>query len=410
MVNLRLFSIIFFWVSFFPAPIQNLYWLQTIIFLILVLLVLMLNKKIFRSIFSSKDWSLWVFCTCLLAGTVNALDKNIAYREYFGIIFVLMPLYYIGKALLVMDENDNKVSVIICLASLMVAFIGFLELYFGKNILFENFISNEYYQRYLSVGRPMSTQFNPVILGTYLVGCFPFGFILLKNKSIYLRLLGVTSLLLSAFIIIFTFSRGVFLGFIFMLIFYLWLKNKKKLIQALVVFLVGIFIFCSFQENINFKRFGFRGLIAGSGDSIFSGYRSERVKMTFKMLQDHPFFGVGLNHFRVRFGEYCLRDGIKEPNEFRIPDNMYLTFLAETGLTGTFGFLLFIVFLLKEGLNKAKKQLIKSRQVLIVSLAAFVGLLVNMGAYELFYWKNPLMLFCLICGFIAAKDSVKDNG
>ena len=406
MVILTLFSIFFFWVSFFPAPIQNFYWLYVIIFLGIFLLILILLKEFRRSIFSFKDWPLWLFSACLWAGTVNALDKNIAYREYFGIIFILIPLYYIGKALLATEKDVNKVSVIICCGSLSVAFIGLLELYFGKNILYENFIYNYYYQRYLFIGRPMSTQLNPVILGTFLLGCFPFGFILLKNKSVYLRLLAEAALLVSIFVIIATFSRGVFLGFISMIIFYLWQKNKKKLLKAFVVLSVGIVIFCSFQENDNVKRFGFQRLIAGSADSVFSQYRSERIKMAFKMLRDHPFSGVGLNHFRIRFGEYCNQDDIKEIDEFRIPDNMYLTFLAETGLIGMFGFLLFIVFLLKAGLEKIKKRPIDTRQISLVSLAALVGLLVNMGAYDLFYWKNPLMLFCLLSGFIASSRMI----
>lgn len=394
---------LFAWISFFPSSVHNLYGNFEIIFLGVFLLILILLKKSARSIFSLKDWRLWLFSVCLLAGTVNAIDKNLAYKTYFEIIFIFAFLYYIGKALLVTEGNDNKISVIICLGSLIVAFIGLLELYFGKNILYENFLRNNYYQRYILVGRPMSTQFNPVILGTYLLGCFPFGFILLKNKLSFLRLLGITSLFISAFVIILTFSRGVFLGFMSMIIFWLWQEHKKKLLKVFVVLSVAAIVFCSFQENDNFKRFGFQRFIAGSGDSIFSQYRSERIKMTFKMLKDHPFLGIGLNHFRFRFSEYCNKSDVNEIYEFRIPDSMYLTFLAETGLIGMCGFLLFIIFLFKAGLKEVKKQPIEARQILLASLAALVGFLVNMGAYDLFYWRNPLMLFCLICGFIASS-------
>ena len=402
MIILTLFSILFSWISFLPQPIQDHYWEFLIIFLAIFLLILILHKKSVRFIFSFKDWSLWLFSACLLAGTVNAVDRNIAYKAYLEIVSLIIFLYYIGKALLVTDGDNNKVSVIICLGSLIVAFIGLLELYFGKNILYENFIDNSYYQRYLSAGRLMSTQFNPVILGSYLLGCFPFGLILLKNKPVYLRLLGITSVFISTIMIIFTFSRGVILGFMSMIIFYLWQENKKKLLKAFIVLSIGVVILCSFQVNENFKRFGFQRFISGSSDSIFSEYRSERVMMAIKMFGDHPFFGVGLNHFRVRFAEYCDKSNINEIYEFRIPDNMYLTFLAETGLIGTLGFLLFIVFLLKAGLEEVKKQSTAARQILFVSLTSLVGLLVNMGAYDLFYWKNPLMLFCLLCGFIAS--------
>ena len=410
MLSLVFFSIFLFWISFFPEPIQGKYWIYTVIFLVVSSVGLILDKKVRKLLFTLNDWRLWLFAISLLAGTVNALDKNIACKIYFEIIFILILLYYFGKGLLVRDEQGSKISVIFCLGGLTVAFIGLLELYFGKNILYENFIENYFYKRYVSVGRLMSTQLNPVILGTYLLGCFPFGLILLKNKSIYLRSLGIASLLLSAFVIIFTFSRGVLLGFTAMVIFYLWQEHKQKLLKIFIILVIGVVVFCTFQENNNLSRFGFQRFISGSNDSVFSEYRLARIRMTFKMLKDHPFFGVGLNNFRIRFGEYCSKSDIDEIDEFRIPDNMYLTLLAETGLTGITGFLLFIGFLLKTGLKKIKKRPMATREILLASLASLVGLLVNMGAYDLFYWRNPLMLFCLFCGFIAAKVSIKDNG
>ena len=46
---------------------------------------------------------------------------------------------------------------------------------------------------------------------------------------------------------------------------------------------------------------------------------------------------------------------------------------------------------------------VSKKQILLVSMSALVGLLVSMGGYELFYWNNPYMLFCLLCGFITAN-------
>ncbi len=59
--------------------------------------------------------------------------------------------------------------------------------------------------------------------------------------------------------------------------------------------------------------------------------------MTFNMLKDHPFFGVGFKNFRVKFNRYKIDKNENTPMEFRIPDNMYLTLLAETGVVGFSG-------------------------------------------------------------------------
>ena len=137
-------------------------------------------------------------------------------------------------------------------------------------------------------------------------------------------------------------------------------------------------------------------MIAGSYDSIISPYRLTRVKMTFKILKDHPLFGIGFNHFRIRFNEYCPpEDRGRELYEFMIPDNMYLTFLAETGLLGASGFLVFIFLLFKRGFKR------------IIPISSLAGLLVNMGAYELFYWYNPYMFFCLLCGFVGLNGGLR---
>lgn len=122
--------------------------------------------------------------------------------------------------------------------------------------------------------------------------------------------------------------------------------------------------------------------------------------MAAKILKEHPFVGIGFNHFRIRFNEY--REGEEFLTEFMIPDNMYLTFLAETGIIGTLGFLIFIILLLKRGLHTLHKLKEGARkQMLVICLASLVGLLVNMGGYDLFYWNNPFMIFCMLCGFIA---------
>ncbi|MDD5097385.1 MAG: O-antigen ligase family protein [Candidatus Omnitrophica bacterium] len=404
MLNKFLFAALFAWISFFPEPVQGEYCVYTILFLAIFLLGLFFNKNNLR-LFSLKDWPLWLLLLGLLSGTIVATDKSIAWTTYSNLVLPLFLLFYLGKGLLAIDENGNTVSAVICICSLIVAIIGLGEFYFGKNILYENFIINIFYERYRFVGRPMSTLQNPVILGTYLLGCFPFGLFLLKNKSVNLRLLGVAALLLSAFVIILTFSRGVFLGFMVMLFFYLWQEHKTKLLKVFALCLVAVIIFCTFQKNVNLTRFGFQRLIAGSYDSILSEYRFERVKMTARIFKDHPFLGIGFNHFRIRFNEYCSLGNSNEIYEFRIPDNMYLMFLAETGLIGSIGFLLFIGFLLKSGLKKVKNRLDSQGQVIFVSLVALIGLLINMGAYELFYWWNPYLFFCLLCGFVAAPRS-----
>lgn len=405
-----MFLILFSLISFFPEPYilveSRLFSLIKLIFVFL-LIIFIFYKKYRNDLFSITDWSLWLFLICLLAGTVSAIDKSIAWRTYFYVAITFFLVFHIGKALYLDGKNQSIVSLVICICSGLVAFIGILELYYGKNILYDNFINNPFYERYIKYNpRPMSTQVNPAVLGSYLLGCLPFSFYLFKNKSLPLRLLGISSSLLCMLIIILTFSRGVMLGLVALLLFYLWNRQKKKVFFLSIFCLILLISFCSYQKNVNLNRFGFNRLISGSYDSVISEYRLNRVKMTFKILKDYPLFGIGFNHFRIRFNEYCdKKDAGHETYEFMIPDNMYLTFLAETGIVGTLSFLVFIATLLARGLKQLKILGDENkRQMLLIAMSALVGFLVNMGGYDLFYWNNPYMLFCLICGFISAKS------
>jgi len=396
------FIILFAWISFFPQPIQDKYSTALRMFLGIFLLVLVLDKKYRKHLFVFQDWPLWLFLISLSSGAVLAQNKEVALKTYFQLFLTMFLLFYIGKAILSSNKDVGWVNIVICVFSLLVALIGVLELYFGKNILYENFIDNPFYERYVRYyPRPMSTQLNPAILGSFLLGCLPFSLYLIGSKRLSLRLLGFSSSLLCTGIIILSFSRGVFLGLIALVLFYLWRMRKTKLVSGLIFCLILLMLVCSFQKNPNLNRFGFQRSISGSYDSIFSEYRFNRVKMAFKIFKEHPLFGIGFNHFRIRFDEYAIwEDKGKTPYEFMIPDNMYLTFLAETGIIGTSGFLIFIYFLLKRGLGNLKELKDEKKQMLLVSMSALLGLLVNMGAYELFYWANPYMLFCLICGFL----------
>lgn len=396
------------WISFFPQPVQDQYRPFAVIFLCIFLLAFLLDKKYQNKLFSLKDSSFLIFLLFLSAGTISATDKTLAFSTYFYLFIIFFLLFYIGKALFLGEDDAGAVAAVICFCAIAVSIIGLSEVYFGRNILYEKLIPNPFYERYIRCGaRPMSTQLNPAVLGSFLLGCLPFNFLLFKNKR--LRLFGIIGSLISVSVIMLAASRGVFLGLIVSLSFYLWMRKRLML---LCFFLAGVALLIaasSYQRCPDLNRFGFSRFISGSYDSMISEYRVSRVKMTAKILKEHPFTGIGFNHFRLRFDEFCDKNDSGEREEFRIPDNMYLTFLAETGLIGTLGFLIFMFFLLKNGLMRLAALKDRRKEELLIPLTALAGLLVNMGAYELFYWSNPYMLFCLICGFIqaAAAGAVK---
>jgi O-antigen ligase len=95
---------------------------------------------------------------------------------------------------------------------------------------------------------------------------------------------------------------------------------------------------------------------------------------------------------------------------------MYATILAETGSIGFLGFLIFIFSLLKAGYKKLKetKYTMDKKQKLLLILSTFVGLVFNAAGYELFYWINQYIAFCIITGcliyFIKDETNIARSG
>jgi len=143
------------------------------------------------------------------------------------------------------------------------------------------------------------------------------------------------------------------------------------------------------------------GLDLTGGEGVLSSFRLARVEMTLHIIKDHPWIGLGLQHFRARFYDYFPAK-CYVPYEFMVADNMYLTILSEAGLLGFSGILLLIIAFFRKAYKQIKvlQNSPKIKMQVSISLLAFTGLLVSMSGYELFYWQSPYMFFCVIIGIL----------
>lgn len=397
--DVLLFIVLFAWISFFSQPVQDRYEIFGRAFLAIFLLILTLRQ---RKLFSLQDWPFWIFLLGIFPGIIKATDPGVALKTYLYLSLNGFFVFYIGKMLVGSGKNMNSLSIVICLCSIMVSLVGFFEAVYGFNPIYKYFIANPYYNRYISdVVRPMATLFNPAPLATYCLFTWPFGILLSKQAGPKIRLLGYVTIVLNVACLIMTFSRGTFLGLILMSFCYLLLSKRYKDMLIFGIVMLIILIILEFLPY-PFCRFSFKGIgIYGTG--IFSDYRLLRAKMSWEMFKSHPLFGVGLNHFRVLFDNFCPFKYMLQyiDYEVKIADNMHLTLLAETGISGLIGFMVFTTSLIFKGFKKY--EIIRDenkRNFLLVSICVLMGILCSMAGYELFYWYTPYILFCLICGFI----------
>ncbi|MFA5275733.1 MAG: O-antigen ligase family protein [Candidatus Omnitrophota bacterium] len=315
----------------------------------------------------------------------------------------LLLIFYIGKGIFLETKNRRSVSTIICICALLVACIAVLELYFNKNIIYDRYIRSPYYTHEIFwAHRPVSTQFHPAILGTYFLCAIPFALALTRERSVSIKVLGWSVFALCSTLTFLARSRGAFVGLIALFLFYAWNKGYKKIFFSVISLVILVGALGSFQSDATLGKFGFSRLISGSHDSAISPYRLDRIKMSLKIVKEYPVFGIGYNHFRLRFNEYCAPESRNTIFMLKIPDNMYLSFLAETGIVGLSGFLIFSIVIFMRGARALKSKTGIQREWILIPFTAYVAVLVQMWAYEFFYWSSPSMFFFLLCGFIQA--------
>lgn len=402
--------ILFVWISLFPQqPLQEKFHIAKTIFLALAFIFTLIKKP--RSIFKQSDFPLWLFLMSIFINVLFAQERNIALKTYLDLAIPMFLIYYLISESVTNTSRLILLATVICIASGLVALLGIFESLFAFNPIYKHFTVNPYYERYITgFVRPMSTQVNPAALGTYLLASLPFNFLLFKQNRFCLKLLGSVGLVLTITVIILVFSRGVFLGLITMVVFYFYLTKRIHRLGIFFIILSGFILVCNFLP-FPINKLGTKSFITAG---IVSTYRFDRYIMTQRILKGHPMVGLGFQNFRTRFYEYYPRKG-EVPYEFRIPDNMYLVILSETGAIGFLGFFIFIFSLFKKAHSKLKilNDVTEEKQPLLLILSAFVGLLVSMVGYELFYWPNQYACFCILVGLIEAYHrnitSIKDS-
>lgn len=398
------------WISFL-APIVERY-LQFMFFIVLLALLsisICLDKNFYKLIFNKTEIPFWAFLLTMIGGIIVVKESAVAYRHFWSFIFPIPFLFYSGK---IAFEEKYGVLIIrsICLMALLISIYGIIEFVTRQNFIYKELLNNPYYTVFKG-NRMMSTHFHPTPLGTYLVAIFPLTVILLlKEKNIFLKLLSIIYAIVIFISVILTFSRGVLLGVsmgVSIIVFFLVRRKKTSFILALILLIVTIVGLSSLlfrYGNSSFYRYSLQGLLQ---EYIYS-MKITRFIALGQILKEYPFFGAGFGHFRVLFDYYlphlakvCSYDG-------KVADCMYITILAETGLVGFGGFLLFIYFLFKRVWKSLKLPgENENRLFLVCFLAGFVGIICTFLTYDGLYWNTPAYLFWTYAGIISSLSTPK---
>lgn len=249
-----------------------------------------------------------------------------------------------------------------------------------------------------TTGRVVSTLENPNVLAEYLIMILPIaaaGFLAekaLSGKMLYLFAGGILGSCL-----IFTWSRGAWLGFLIAMMLFLLMYSKKVLVIGLFGVLAIPFLPFVLPQSI-LNRF----LSIGNLGDTSTSYRVHIWEGTLNMLRDHFLggIGVGTGVFGEVYPQYSLSGIESAPHSH----NLYLQILVETGILGLILFVLVLFTFVRHNFTFYAKQLpIKPR---VRTAALFCGLLAVLAQGMTDYiWYNyrVYLVFWLLFGLTVAS-------
>jgi len=168
--------------------------------------------------------------------------------------------------------------------------------------------------------------------------------------------------------LIFSFSRGAWLGAIGAMVSYgFWEKKARpKLAFALLVTIVLFF-------SVPLLRSRLVSIV-----NLLHPLTRERLyiwKATWDMIKTHPFLGVGMDNFSFVYEKYMV-EGAKIPDP-SFAHNIFLQIWAEGGVLAllSFGGIVFVTFL--KGFQQIKRLKDFRRTIAVASFSALIGILIH---------------------------------
>lgn len=330
------------------------------------------------------------FIIALLWGCINSFDVLSSVRQ------VMVHISFIVFYFVVINTIRTKrawcaLIKLFLAAALVVAVYGVVQNFTGVSST-ESWIDEEMFTD-IKV-RVYSFFNNPNVLGEFLVLTIPVMVALIWNKVSqgHKTLFGIALLVMAA-CMVFTWSRGAWLGMLIAVAIFLAISDKRWIfVGVLAIVLVPVALYLSGNSAIVE-----RVLSIGNTADTSTAYRVSIWRASIKLLGDFwlPGIGVGSDAYKAVYPVYALTGA-----DFALHShNLYLQFWVETGIIGIISLLsLSLAFLRNTFSAKVVKNIKKSDVAkLTVALGAgFVGFMVQGLTDYVWYNYKILMIFWII--------------
>lgn len=266
-----------------------------------------------------------------------------------ALLFVCLLLGYFEVVWLLRErEWLVRCSVAGVCSATLVSLYGILQYLLGTAEMAEAWVDSEMFS---SIGgRAVGTLENPNMLGEYLILMLPLAVWMFVGHGEGLRKLpAAVCIALMGGCLVFTWSRGAWLGMLFGLVLFVFIWHRRA-IWLLFVGIASIPFLPTLLPDSIIQRFTSIGNLSDSSTS----YRVHIWRATCDMLRDYGFSGIGIGEsawFRV-YPKYAYMGVETAPHSH----NLFLQIWLETGICGLIVFVL-ILFLLFQSVFTMCRQI-----------------------------------------------------
>ena len=241
--------------------------------------------------------------------------------------------------------------------------------------------------------------------GTYVIIFIPIflAFAINMKQSLKYRIIMFIVLSMSLCCLFLSSCRAAWVGFIFMMVFFVIVKNKWLFLSSVLVLILSLFLLQDFVKS-NIKEEDVKERI--SADYSIN-HRFLMSKEAIIMILDRPVLGMGLNTYTIMGPKYKIH-----PLGGMYPHNSYLHKTVETGLVGLGMFFLFVWSLYSIGIRSlwllSSKNMTGSIEYVLIRglMAGLIGLLVNALFDTTFYALKLITVFWVMSGMLIAACNI----
>ncbi len=351
------------------------------------LLKLLCGRRVFR--LHLVDYAAIVFMAFVFFGGIFSVDGSSF--EKMCVFLCFMMAYFVVKNTLGSPVLVRRCIAALITSSVIVSLYGLYQNFFGT--ISAKWLDKEVFSDIR--GRVVSSFDNPNVLGEYIILIFPLILAMMvttkrKNaKFAYLVAAG-----LNCACLVFTWSRGAWLGFILSLLIFFAVSTKRSLtvgILSLPLMAVALY-FAAGTSIVN--RF------TNLSDSS-SSYRFNIWRGVLHMLDDIGLHGIGIGEgaFRSIYPAYSLSGIEAAPHSH----NLFLQIVVEMGIFALIAFGILLFFYTQCSLSFCKNANSPSNKIICLGFFAGITAFLIQGMTD-YVWYNYriFLLFWMLLGLTLA--------